>query len=86
MKFQENPPNGVALPYAEGRTERRDEANMTMFTEAFRSCFAKSVPTPTTTTFIVTQCEVRLSYSRSVSEHRHRGAGEILNKLAQAQN
>jgi len=86
MKFQENPPSGVALSYAEGRTERRDEANITMFTEAFRSCFAKSVPTPITTTFIVKQCEVRLSYGRSVSEHRHRGAGEIINNLSQTQN
>jgi len=34
MKFQENPPSGVALSYAEGRTERRDEANMAMFTVA----------------------------------------------------
>jgi len=32
MKFQENPASGVALSYSEGRKERRDEANMTLFT------------------------------------------------------
>jgi len=59
---------------------------MAMFTAAFRGGFAKRVPTPTTMTFIVTQCKVWLSYSRSVSEHRYRSAGEITNKLSQTQN
>lgn len=86
MKFQENPPNEVALSYVERRKESRDEANMAIFTAAFRSCFAKSVSTPTTTTFVVTQCKVRLSYNRSVSEHRHRGAGEITNNFSQTRN
>jgi len=86
MKFQENPSSAVALSCAEDRTERRDEANITMFKEGFRSCFAKNVPTPTTATFIITQCEVLLSYSRSVSEHCHRSAGEIINNLSQTQN
>ena len=82
MKFQENPPSGVTLSYVEGRTERRYEANMAIIKADFRSCFAKSNSTPTTTTFVVTQCKVRLSYSRSVSEHRHRGAGEITNNFS----